>query len=113
MQSKKQAFRLHFGGRDRIRTCEAINLLVFKTSAINHSATLPREILPYLDKKHKLCYNTNNPPPNGQFVGYLLEESMKFILRWYEQQLHHLNHLGHQAVFLIFLQSHPLRRRHY
>ena len=29
------------GGRDRIRTCEAINLLVFKTSAINHSATLP------------------------------------------------------------------------
>ena len=35
------------GGRDRIRTCEAINLLVFKTSAINHSATLPSSILSY------------------------------------------------------------------
>ena len=45
------------GGRDRIRTCEAINLLVFKTSAINHSATLPFFIVAHLDKNDKLCYN--------------------------------------------------------
>ena len=48
MSRKKTAECRLDGGRDRIRTCEAINLTVFKTVALNHSATLPPVILPQI-----------------------------------------------------------------
>ncbi len=61
------------GGRDRIRTCEAINLLVFKTSAINHSATLPPLILP----EDPLFFNPK--PFLIDFYAYL----------WYNKKIHY------------------------
>ena len=43
-----EVFRQEHGGRDKIRTCDGVTMLVFKTSALNHSATLPCLIITHL-----------------------------------------------------------------
>ena len=55
-----------FGGRDRIRTCEAINLLVFKTSAINHSATLPFDLFYHKSTMKATRDNLKRDGENGE-----------------------------------------------
>ena len=64
-KTEVQALRFSSGGRDRIRTCEAINLTVFKTVALNHSATLPCFILAYFKGECNFSGVSKKIPPGA------------------------------------------------